>query len=188
MRKDPKLPTVSAVFTPTFPTGHFRHLNPGRLETDQLGSGSYNFTTGFNLSKYVRPFIFYANFWYTMSTAYSTREDRSPMLDETDDLVEGDPVHRVRIYPRDFATVNLAAEYPLTKKWVALLELTSTWGAGRLLGHKANVPPTAPPSLLPGIEYMATDKFSLALGVNIDLLGKNTDAKVIPMLSMVYAF
>jgi len=185
-----KLPTVSAVFTPTFPTGHFRRLNPGRLETDQLGSGSYNFTTGFNLSKYVRPFIFYANFWYTMSTAYSTRKDRSPLgLDENGNLVEGDPVStRVRIYPRDYATVNLAAEYPLTKKWVALLELTSTWGAGRLLGHKANIPPSALLSLVPGIEYMATDKFSLALGVNIDLLGKNTNAKIIPILSMVYAF
>ena len=29
-------PTVSAIFSPTFPSGHFRHLNPGRLGTDQL--------------------------------------------------------------------------------------------------------------------------------------------------------
>jgi len=41
---------------------------------------------------------------------------------------------------------------------------------------------------LPGIEYMATDKFSLALGVNVDLAGKNTDANVTPVISMVYAF
>jgi hypothetical protein len=43
-------------------------------------------------------------------------------------------------------------------------------------------------SVLPGIEYMATDKFSLALGLNIDLVGKNTDATLTPLLSMVYAF
>jgi len=41
---------------------------------------------------------------------------------------------------------------------------------------------------MPGIEYMATEKFSLALGVNVDLLGKNTNAVVTPLLSMVYAF
>jgi len=41
---------------------------------------------------------------------------------------------------------------------------------------------------LPGIEYMATDKFSLALGVKIDLAGKDTPANIGPLLSMVYAF
>jgi len=71
---------------------------------------------------------------------------------------------------------------------VALLELTSFWDGGRLFGHQANTPPGALLSILPGIEYMATDKFSLALGVNVDLAGKNTDANVTPVISMVYAF
>ena len=190
VEEGPVAPTVSAIFAPTFPSGHFQHLNPGRLEIDQLGAGSYNFTTGFNLSKYLKPFIFYANFYYTMGTAYNTRGDRSPLVrDENGDLVEGDPVStRMRIYPRDFVTVNLAAEYPITKQWVALVELTSSWDGGRLFGHKANLPPGALLSFLPGIEYMATEKFSLAMGVNIDLVGKNTDANITPMLSMVYAF
>jgi hypothetical protein len=189
------VPTVSAIFTPSFPTGHFRRLNPGRLGMDQLGSGSYNFTTGLNVSKYLSPFIVYGNLWYTMGTAYTSNEDRSPLVrDENGDLVEGDAVStRVRNYPRDFVTVNLAAEYPMTKKWIALVELTSTWEAGRLIGHKANVGPTpllnlVPLSIVPGIEYMATDKFSLALGVKIDLAGKDAPANIAPFLSMVYAF
>ena len=37
VEEDPDRPTVTALFAPTFPTGHFRHLNPGRLGTDQLG-------------------------------------------------------------------------------------------------------------------------------------------------------
>jgi hypothetical protein len=79
-----------------------------------------------------------------MGTAYTSNEDRSPLVrDENGDLVEGDAVStRIRNYPRDFVTVNLAAEYPMTKKWIALLELTSTWDGGRLIGHKANVAPT----------------------------------------------
>jgi hypothetical protein len=189
-------PTVTALFATDFPTGHFRHLNPGRLGTDQIGGGAFAFTTGLNLSKYVSPFIFYGNLWYTMQTAYTGREDRSPLVAEfneaglpTGGLVEGDPAAtNFRNYPRDIITLNLAAEYPITKKWVALLELTSAWEGGRLFGHKANVAPAALVSVMPGIEYMATDKFSLALGVNFDLIGKNTDAAITPMISMVYAF
>jgi len=189
-------PTVTALFATNFPTGHFRHFNPGRLGTDEIGGGVFAFTSGLNLSKYVRPFIFYGNLWYTMQTAYTSREDRSPLaplLGEngvaTGELEEGDPrPTNVRNYPRDIITVNLAAEYPLTKKWVALLELTSVWDGGRLFGHRANTAPGALLSVVPGIEYMATEKFSLALGVNVDLIGKNTGAAVTPLLSMVYAF
>jgi hypothetical protein len=152
-------------------------LNPGRLGTDAIGGGAYAFTTGLNLSKYLKPFIFYGNFWYTFQTDYTTNE--------VDD--EGNPVQS-RNHPRDFINVNLAAELPLTRKWVALLELTSAWDVGRLVGPQANASPTALLSVLPGIEYMATEKFSLALGVNCDLPGKNTGANITPMLSMVYAF
>ena len=110
-------------------------------------------------------------------------------LDNTTVGVDADdnPIHN-RNHPRDYVTVNLAAEYPITKKWVALVELTSNWDAGRLIGPKANLAPTALLSVLPGIEYMATDKFSLALGVQIDLAGKDTTANLTPLLSMVYAF
>jgi hypothetical protein len=170
-------PTVSAIFTPTFPSGHFRHLNPGRLGTDAIGAGTYAFTTGFNVSKYLKPFILYGNFWYTFQTDYTTDE-----MDE-----DGNPIHR-RNHPRDFVTVNLAAEYPIIGKWVALVELTSTWDAGRIIGPKADMAPTALLSVLPGIEYMATDKFSLALGVQFDLAGKDTTTNITPLFSMVYAF
>jgi hypothetical protein len=172
-----KLPTVSAIFTPTFPTGHYRRLNPGRMGTDLIGGGAYVFTTGFNLSKWVKPFIFYANFWYSLQTAFTTRDENE----------DGYTVN-YRNFPRDFVTVNLAAEYPIIGKWAALLELTSTWDGGRLFGHQANVPPGALLSLSPQLQYLATDKLSLACGVNFDLAGKNTTANITPLISMVYAF
>jgi hypothetical protein len=170
-------PTVSAIFSPTFPTGHFRHLNPGRLGTDAIGGGSYAFTTGLNVSKYLKPFIIYGNFWYTLQTDYSTTD-----VDELGSAVTN------RNHPRDYVTANLAAEYPIAGKWVACLELTSTWDAGRLVGARANQSPTALLSVAPEIQYMATDKFSLAMGVNIALAGKDTPASLTPLLSMVYLF
>ncbi len=171
------LPTVTALFATDFPTGHYQCLNPTRLGVDEIGGGAYVFTVGLNLSKYVKPIILYGTFWYSMGTAFSGQEE--------DD--EGNPTF-MRNYPRDVVTVNLAAEYILSEKWVALLELTSSFDGGRLIGHKANVAPSALISVLPGIEYMATEKLAFALGVNVDLAGKNTDAAVTPMFSLVYAF
>jgi hypothetical protein len=163
-----KMPNITALFATNFPTGRFHNLNPCLLGVDEVGAGSLVFTAGLNMSKYLKPFIVYGNLWYSMSTAYT-----------------GDSG---RVFPRDYVTVNLAAEYPLKGKWVALLELTSFWDAGRLFGRRANTAPQALLSLMPGIEYMATQKFSLAMGVNIDLTGKNYTASVTPILSMVYAF
>ncbi len=110
-------PTVTALFATGFPTGHFRHFNPGRLGTDDIGGGAYAFTTGPNVSKYLKPFVFYGNLWYTMQT------DNTTVGVDADD----NPIHN-RNHPRDYVTVNLAAEYPITKKWVALVELTSHLG------------------------------------------------------------
>ena len=167
VEETPTLPTISGIFAVDFPTGRYRNLNPRLLGLDALGGGSYVFTTGVNVSKWMRPFIFYGNFYYSMPTAF------------TDD--EGKKI------PRDFVTVNLAAEYPLAKKWVALLELTSFWDGGSLFGHRPNVAPAHLLSILPGIEFMATENLSFALGVNIDLAGRNIDATVTPILSMVWA-
>ncbi len=168
LQETPCVPTVTALFATDFPTGKFKGLDPHNLNTDVIGGGAYVFTPGFNISKYVSPFLFYANVWYSMQTSY------------TDD--EGSQ------YPGDFVTLNLAAEYPITEKWVALLELTSYWGGGRLFGPKTNVPRESLVSVVPAIEYMATDKFSVALGLNIDVAGKNADAAISPLLSMIYAF
>jgi hypothetical protein len=161
-------PTITALFSTDFPTGKYKHLDAGKLGTDATGGGSYVFTPGINLSKYIKPFIVYANLWYSMPTSY------------TDD--DGTQ------HPGDFVTINLAAEYPLTDKWVGLMELTSSWGGGRLFGPDDDAPQADLVSIVPGIEYMATDKFSMALGVSVDVIGKNSDATVAPLLSMAYAF
>jgi hypothetical protein len=162
------LPAISAIFAPTFPSGHYRHLNPRRLGTDAIGGGAYVFTTGFNASKYVKPFILYGNLYYSVQTDFT--DDDGPQ------------------YPRDFVTANLALEYPFTSQWVGCLELTSNWDTGRLFGPSPNSPPAVLISVAPEIEFMATDKLSFSLGVNVDVFGRNISAAVTPILSAVYAF
>lgn len=162
------LPAVAARFGTRFPTGHFCDLNPGLLRTDRLGRGSYVFTPGLNISKWVKPFTFYSNFWYSMQTAKTNDNGRK--------------------YPRDFATANLAAEYPLIGKWVSCLEMVSHYEVGRLVGHKSNELPRALISLAPELQYLATKKFSLASGVKFDLAGKKISGRITPLLNLAYSF
>lgn len=170
-------PQVTAFWGTVFPTGTHRSLNPDRLGTDEMGGGSYDFILGFNLQKWLKPFIFYGNLWYTLRTDYTA--------DGEDDFGN---LTQVRVQPRDTIILNLAMEYPLTTRWIFLLELLQFYDGGRLIGPRSDQEPAAKISILPGIEFMATNKLSMALGLNINLAGKNEDANLTPVFSLVYAF
>ena len=166
VKEGPVAPTITAVCATNFPTGRYKNVNPILQGTGALGSGSYVPTTGVNLSKWVKPFIFYANLYYSMPTSFTNNEGKQ--------------------HPRDFVTANLAAEYPVTEKWIALLEFTSFWDGARLYGPSSNVAPAHLLSVLPGIEFMATEKLGFYLGVNFDLIGRNTIAQVTPIFSLLW--
>ncbi len=171
-------PTVTGHFAVDFPTGHHAPLNPGRLGTDDLGSGAYSFTVGLDLSKWVKPFIFYGNLYYSHFL---------PCRGTVEDEVLG-PVVQV-LHARDALTFRLAAEYPIGQgPWVALLEFYSTWELGPVFGPRANTAPAALLGMLPGLEYIVSDRLAFATGVALDLAGKNTEARITPILSLVYIF
>jgi hypothetical protein len=167
--EQPRFPAVAGIVTTTFPTGHHRHLNLGNLGTDQLGRGSYALTPGLNFYKYVPPVLLYANLWYTMYTGATVAGSRN-------------------YYP-DRVTVNLAVEWPLVQnRLIFLWELVSYYDAGRLLGPRANHPPQALVSTLPGLEFMASQDWAFVAGVLIDLCGKNTSSNLTPNFSVFYYF
>lgn len=168
LEETPKGPAVAGLFGVNFPTGHCRRLNPGRLGQDQLGFGAYTFTLGFDLYKYVKPFLLYGNIWYSMST---------------DATVAGEPV-----FYRDYVTVNLAAEWALTGPWVAVLEFYSQWDGGRLFGVRSNLAPAALLGVVPGLECIMSPRWSWTLGVAIDLAGRNNYLKYTPIFTFYYNF
>ncbi len=71
---------------------------------------------------------------------------------------------------------------------MALLEFYSTWELGRLFGPEPPDPRAVLLGLLPGLEYIYSEKLAFALGVGIDLAGKNTDYNYTPIFSIVYIF
>jgi hypothetical protein len=69
-----------------------------------------------------------------------------------------------------------------------LWELVSYFDAGRVIGPRANRSPQALVSTLPALEFVASKDWACALGVQIDLVGKNTSANIAPNFSIFYYF
>lgn len=170
----PTATTVSGYFSVLFPTGHASPLEPKLLGIDQTGAGAFSFTWGLNLFRYVPrvPVLLYANLWYT-------------------NFADG-WVNSKRVNYPDNITLNFALEVPLKKfpenRWAFLLEVLSNWDAGRMFGPPANQAPLALVSVLPGVEFLPHKWFTLAAGVQVPLIGKNTTFSYAPTLALFVNF
>ena len=100
--------------------------------------------------------------------------------------ITDDPTRNVR--SREYLTANLAAELPVAKQWVLLCEVYSNWTWQNLPTVQGFQTPQTVIGILPGIEFLATDKLSLAAGASIDLWGKNGVQKYTPMITAFYTF
>jgi hypothetical protein len=165
-------PAISAVGGVGFPTGHASRLNPARLGTDAIGTGSFNFITGVNLFKYLKPFLVHSQIWFnTPVNLYK---------------ITSDPTRNVR--SREYLTINLATELPISKRWVLLFEVYSNWTWQNLNTIQGYQTPQTVLGILPAVEFLATDKLALAAGVSLDLAGKNGVQKFTPMVTAFYTF
>ena len=166
-------PAVSGVAGfASIPTGHASRLNPAFLGQDALGTGALTFTTGINLYKWLKPFLVYSNIWLNSPVNLFR--------------VTSNPARNVR--SREYVTFNLAAELPLSKKFVALLEMYSNWTWNNLNTIQGYQTPQTVIGVLPALEFLATEKMSFAAGCSFDLAGKNGVQKYTPMLTMLYSF
>lgn len=173
-------PAVSAAFSVDFPAGHNYRLNPGKLGVDAIGSGSYTFYPGLLVSKCIPPVLVYGNLWYSFSASAPQRRERDEV---------GSSVWYLN--PRDVLLLYLAAEYPIRKgPWVLLFEWYAEFETGRLFGPKPNseTPAYALIGISPGLEYMYSPNLGFAVGLSIDLAGKNVPLEVTPIVSMIYSF
>ena len=163
-------PAVTAVAgLASIPTGHASHLNPTFLAQDAVGTGAVTFTTGINLFKWIKPFMIYSNIWLNSPVnIYPNRPDN--------------------VRSREYVTFNLAAELPLSKRFVALLEMYSNWTWNNLSTPQGYQTPQTVLGVLPALEFLATEKLSLSAGASLDLVGKNGVKKYTPMLMATYAF
>jgi len=166
-------PALSAVGGVGFPTGHASNLNPGRLGVDAIGTGSFNFITGVNMFKYLKPVLVHSQIWFNSPiNLYKIHGEEGP----------------INVRSREYLTVNLAAELPVNKQWVFLFEVYSNWTWQNLPTIQGFQTPQTVIGILPAIEFLATDKLSLAAGASLDLWGKNGVQKYTPMVTAFYTF
>jgi hypothetical protein len=174
------MPAVTGVAgLASIPTGHANHLNATKLAMDAVGTGALTFTSGVNLYKWLKPFLVYSNIW----------------MNNPVNLYKLGPEPGRTVRSRDYVTFNLAAEYPLSKQFVLLLEMYSNWTWSNLNQPLTNAPlaqgyqtPQTVIGVLPAIEFLATEKLSMSAGASFDVAGKNGVKKYTPMLYMSYAF
>jgi hypothetical protein len=169
-------PTVTTFLNVDFPTGHHFRTNPARLGLDVQGGGAYAFTGGFNLSKWLGPVYLYSNLWYSISSrelGASPHLLASPLMGP--------------VLSRDVITWNMAAEWPLSGKWVALLEFYSSWAMNPLF-HRSQQSPSILMGVLPGIEYIFNPRWSCELGVALDLAGRNSLHGCTPIFSVIMTY
>jgi len=174
LAEDDLRPAVSLVGGVEWPSGHAHHLNPRFLSTDDVGTGSFSFISGFNLFKWVKPFLLYSNIWLNSPVnMFKLRSSDVPQA----------------VRNRENVTFNLAAEYPLNKQWVLLLEMYSTWDwtnrGTESLGFQS---PTTLLGFLPGIEFLPTEKLTFSAGCSFDVLGKFGSKYIVPMAMVYYNF
>ena len=90
---------------------------------------------------------------------------------------------------RENVTFNLAAEYPINKQWILLLEMYSTWTwenpGTEFLGFQS---PTTVLGFLPGIEYLAPEKWAFSVGCAFDAIGKFGGQRITPAFTVCYNF
>jgi len=162
-------PAVTGVLGMGFPSGHAAPLNPGRLGVDAVGAGAFTFTTGVNLFKYLKPFLVHSQIWLNTPVNLFTARDDS-------------------VRSRESVTFNLAAEYPFTKRWAALLEMYSTWTWTNIPTPQGFQSPATLVGILPGIEFFLNEKWAMSAGAAIDLLGKSGSFKYTPMFTVYHNF
>ena len=168
-------PTITGLFTVGLPTNRSSNVSAGTLPAQVSGSRSWGFTWGLNLHKYARPLILYLNLWYFMAT-----------MDKSAETVDGG-INLNPFKPWDQIKFNLAAEIPLRWEgghWVVLLEMNSFWEVGPIFEPGPETKPAAKFTGLVGIEYIFNPQWRLALGFAFDVLGKNSNLNLTPVITL----
>ncbi|MFA6129387.1 MAG: transporter [Candidatus Omnitrophota bacterium] len=162
------LPHITGLFQLKIPTGKYQHLNPDKLETDSMGTGSWDPGFGFNLTKKLKPFIFHAD------TIFSFPQKV---------MIDG-----VKTRYASYANYDFGVEYFLPKGFNLMLEANGyvqgdTWqDGGRSASTAVNYL-----TLVPGVGW-SCDKVQFLLAYQRVVSGTNTDANDSVVLTGVYTF
>jgi hypothetical protein len=161
-------PHVAGVLQVKAPTGKYQHLDLNKLETDSMGTGSWDPGFGLILTKKLKPFIFHADAVY--SFPQQTRIDA------------------VKTHYANYLSYDFGVEYFLPKGFNLLLETNGfLQGDTKENGTRTFNSDTKYLIISPGIGW-SCDKLQTLLAYQRTIIGTNTDANDSVVLTCVYAF
>lgn len=163
------LPHITGLIQLKMPTGKSSHLDSDKMETDSMGTGSWDPGFGINLTKKLKPFIFHADAIYSFPQGGTTIDD-------------------VKTRYANYLNYDFAVEYFLPKGFNLLLELNN-YLQGDQWQDGAKVPSsdTRYLTVCPGIGW-SNDKVQFLLAYQRTLWGVNADANDSLILTGVYTF
>ncbi|MGB6309924.1 MAG: transporter [Steroidobacteraceae bacterium] len=186
------MPDISIVLDETLPTGRFDRLS---RPSEGLGSGAY--TSG--LSVYTQEY-----FWAPTGRIVRTRLDLTYSLSSSpslrDQSVYGTPIgFQGEAHPGASFTADAAAEYSVTRHWVAALDVIYQHGANtRVAGGRA-VPGDGTVAIsglssdsgssylvgfAPAIEYNWNGSVGILMGVRVFEIGRNIATTITPVIAL----
>jgi hypothetical protein len=185
---DGKVPTTSVVMQVTLPTG--KHDELGEHRSDAMGSGAYSVTLGW-FSQYF--------FWMPNGRILRTRFNvQGTWFDNAD--VDGVSVYGTpdgfsgRASPGDSLLAIVAAEYSITRNWVAAVDVqyqhdseTSVTGSAPTTTSRTirnTFDSSDALSVAPAIEYNFNGNVGIIVGAIWTFAGHNTSANVIPVAAV----
>lgn len=166
------LPHITSLLQLKLPTAKFRNLDSNKLGTDAMGAasggGSFDFGSGFNLTKKFKPFVFH------LDAIYSFPQERK--------------IDSVKTKYGRYLNYDFGAEYFFAKNTNLMLEFN-----GFLQGDKTENGQKTPASninylnLATGIGW-SNPKLQMLLAYQRSLVGINTDANDSVAFTLVRTF
>jgi hypothetical protein len=162
------MPQVTAIGQMKFPTGKYERGDEAKIGTDITGTGSYDPGFGIILSKAVKPFIFHADFIYSI-----------PIQAKIDG---------VKTRYADYTVMDFAVEWILPKGFNVLLETNMyIQGDTREDGELVPASDTFSMFLVPGIGW-SNDRLQVLVAYQRTIAGTNVDCDDSVAVTVVYTF
>ncbi len=169
-------PSAKFTLKMSCPFGKYQHLNPSKLGTDGVGSGSWDPEMDLNFSKLLS---LSNNRFLSMRLAFSYIIPNATSIKGLS-VYGGSLDTKGTVYPGNTFSCDMAVEYTLTQNWTLATDLYYTHtNKIRFSGHPGILSVVEKPSseqisLAPAIEYNWNINVGIITGAWITLTGRNS--------------
>ena len=162
------MPCTTALFQLKAPTGKYQHGQDSKLDSDVMGTGSWDPGLGMIMTKHLKPFVLHGDLIYTV-----------PQKDDVDGITT---------HYAPYLNYDVAAEYILPKGFNLMAELNGVCQGDRKEFGKT-VPASDSNSLVfaPGIGW-SNDKVQMLIAYQRTLCGTNVDANDSVVFTIMHTF